>query len=190
MQTRDFQFVFLGSNLAVDFVNTEILNRRRLIDLLQNSADLTYWAAGAGFQLNGRLNVNELAAAKKLRQALKDVFHARIDKRPPKRSSVAVINRHLARYASHKALQVKENDYVLVPDKDASGISAFLARLAYEGAMLLVSQQAARLKRCSNTDCILIFVDTSRGRKRRWCSMDTCGNRAKVAKHYRSHMSQ
>ena len=190
MQSRDLQFVFLGNNPAVDFVNTEIIHRGELIDLLQTSVDLTRWAEEAGLLLNSRINADDFAATKALRQALKNVFLARMDRTPPKRSSVALINRHLADYASHEVLQVNNNDYVLIPDKDATGISAMLASLAHTGAMLLASPQAARLKHCGNTDCVLIFVDTSRGRKRRWCSMETCGNRAKVAKHYRSHTPQ
>jgi hypothetical protein len=33
--------------------------------------------------------------------------------------------------------------------------------------------------------CSLLFVDTSRSGRRRWCSMERCGNRAKVAAHRR-----
>ncbi|WP_455218306.1 CGNR zinc finger domain-containing protein, partial [Kaarinaea lacus] len=64
----------------------------------------------------------------------------------------------------------------------------FLANLAYQGATLLSSAQAEHLKRCNNPDCVLLFVDTSRTQQRKWCSMDTCGNRAKVAKHYRKQV--
>ena len=40
-----------------------------------------------------------------------------------------------------------------------------------------------RLSRCSADDCALVFYDSSRGGTRRWCSMQRCGNRAKVRAH-------
>jgi predicted RNA-binding Zn ribbon-like protein len=45
--------------------------------------------------------------------------------------------------------------------------------------------RAARLKRCEGSRCALLFVDTSRSGRRRWCSMERCGNRAKAAAHRR-----
>jgi predicted RNA-binding Zn ribbon-like protein len=40
------------------------------------------------------------------------------------------------------------------------------------------------LRRCANHDtCVLMFLDTSRSHTRRWCSMELCGNRSKVAAH-------
>jgi predicted RNA-binding Zn ribbon-like protein len=43
--------------------------------------------------------------------------------------------------------------------------------------------RSARLSRCSAPDCGLVFYDSSRGGTRRWCSMQRCGNRAKVRAH-------
>ncbi|MFJ7288810.1 CGNR zinc finger domain-containing protein [Curtobacterium sp. NPDC098951] len=43
--------------------------------------------------------------------------------------------------------------------------------------------QPTRLSRCSADDCALVFYDSSRGGTRRWCSMQRCGNRAKVRAH-------
>lgn len=190
MEPYDSNFVFVGNNAAVDFINTEIVSRRELADPLQNDADLSRWAQEAGFTIKSKLTTGDLSAAKKLRSALKDLFQARIDRRPPSRGSLATINQYLQSHATHRMLQVNPNsgEYELVPDADASSVTALLANLAYEGAVLLASPQATQLKHCSNLDCVLIFLDTSRNQKRRWCSMDTCGNRAKAAKHYRKQV--
>jgi predicted RNA-binding Zn ribbon-like protein len=40
-----------------------------------------------------------------------------------------------------------------------------------------------RLRQCANAKCRWLFVDDSKGGSRRWCSMSTCGNRAKVQRH-------
>jgi predicted RNA-binding Zn ribbon-like protein len=37
-----------------------------------------------------------------------------------------------------------------------------------------------RLKICAADDCAWAYYDVSRNRSRRWCSMEVCGNRAKV----------
>lgn len=46
-----------------------------------------------------------------------------------------------------------------------------------------------RLRPCSNHSCILWFLDSSKGGRRRWCSMERCGNRAKAKRHYEKSRS-
>ncbi|NRD79148.1 CGNR zinc finger domain-containing protein [Bacillus sp. BRMEA1] len=41
-----------------------------------------------------------------------------------------------------------------------------------------------RIRKCEHENCILYFIDTSKSGKRRWCSMETCGNRQKAAEFY------
>ena len=187
MEQQDPDFVFLGNSPAVDFINTEMMSRGERVDLLQDDADLVRWAQAAGLATGLRLTAGDLSTAKTLRTALKDLSQARMNQRHAEPGALAAVNRHLAKHATHEVLQVDSTsgEFELVPDKTASSISALLANLAYEGAQLLASPAAAQLKKCSNPDCVLVFVDTSRNQKRRWCSMETCGNRAKVAKHYR-----
>jgi predicted RNA-binding Zn ribbon-like protein len=48
----------------------------------------------------------------------------------------------------------------------------------------LFAADPRRIRRCAHPSCILYFHDTSPKRARRWCSMATCGNRAKAARHY------
>jgi len=38
-------------------------------------------------------------------------------------------------------------------------------------------------RNCQGPTCTMLFLDTTKGRARRWCSMAVCGNRAKQAKH-------
>ena len=50
-------------------------------------------------------------------------------------------------------------------------------------AKLLAEEDFAVVKACEGTACTLMFADRTRGRSRRWCSMGTCGNRAKQIAH-------
>nr|WP_272885753.1 CGNR zinc finger domain-containing protein [Fictibacillus marinisediminis] len=43
---------------------------------------------------------------------------------------------------------------------------------------------------CEGGTCGWIFIDTTRNRSRRWCSMDDCGNPEKARRHYKRKTSQ
>jgi predicted RNA-binding Zn ribbon-like protein len=58
-----------------------------------------------------------------------------------------------------------------------------LSTLAREAVGLLDAANADRIRACDATDCAMVFYDESRSNNRRWCSMQRCGNRAKVRKH-------
>lgn len=61
---------------------------------------------------------------------------------------------------------------------------ALLAAVARDAVDLLTDPTArALLRRCERDDCRRCYLDTSRGRRRRWCSSEACGNRERVARH-------
>lgn len=189
MKKQDSPFVFVGNNVAVDFVNTEIVRRGQLVDLIQNNADLVQWAHAADLNLDSGVTAADVTKVLEFRRALKGVFAAKIDGLPASRKALAKINQHLANHSTRQVLRYKKNGYVLQSMQEVVTIPTLLGELAYEAATLLASSRADRLKRCSSPDCVLIFLDTSRSQKRRWCSMETCGNRAKVSTHYRKTQS-
>jgi predicted RNA-binding Zn ribbon-like protein len=61
--------------------------------------------------------------------------------------------------------------------------AAALATLARDAVDLFGGRLAARIRVCAAEDCGLLFVDASRPGRRRWCSMERCGNLAKVRGH-------
>jgi predicted RNA-binding Zn ribbon-like protein len=56
-----------------------------------------------------------------------------------------------------------------------------VASLARDAVDLLGGPLAGRIGECSAEDCALLFLDTSRAGRRRWCSIATCSARAKMA---------
>ncbi|MEU8098725.1 CGNR zinc finger domain-containing protein [Streptomyces rubiginosohelvolus] len=66
---------------------------------------------------------------------------------------------------------------------DCAGLLAVVARDAVD----LLTDPVARsaLRRCQGEDCHRLYLDTSRGGRRRWCSGEVCGNRERVARHRR-----
>lgn len=93
----------------------------------------------------------------------------------------------LARAAPPAPRAVPGEDGALVRRLDAPpGRAALLAALARDAVDLLTDPAArASLRQCEGDNCPIVYVDTSRGRRRRWCSSEICGNRERVARHRR-----
>jgi predicted RNA-binding Zn ribbon-like protein len=70
------------------------------------------------------------------------------------------------------------------PYKAAAQLCAVLAG---EALSLLCSRKAARIGICEGGQCGWLFVDESRGKRRRWCDMNDCGSRAKARRYYEKH---
>ena len=69
----------------------------------------------------------------------------------------------------------------------ASGVAGALGRLLVISFEAMRQETWWRLKACRNEACRWIFYDTSKNRSGAWCSMATCGNRAKTLTYYRRH---
>ena len=61
---------------------------------------------------------------------------------------------------------------------------ALLAPVLWSAGDLLASGKLDKIRRCANPECLYLFLDESRAGKRRWCTMSSCGNRAKARRHY------
>jgi predicted RNA-binding Zn ribbon-like protein len=62
--------------------------------------------------------------------------------------------------------------------------ASLLAPALWSAGDLLAGQRLQRLRMCANQKCRWLFVDDSKSGTRRWCTMRTCGNRAKAHRHY------
>lgn len=63
-------------------------------------------------------------------------------------------------------------------------VANLLAPVLWSAGDLLTGPQLQRVRQCANDKCLWLFLDASKSGNRRWCSMSTCGNRAKVHRHY------
>ena len=63
-------------------------------------------------------------------------------------------------------------------------VPVLLAPVLWSAADLLTYADNRRLRRCANEECLWLFMDHSKGGTRRWCDMNSCGNRAKAKRHY------
>ena len=128
-----------------------------------------------------------LDKAQRLHAALHQTFRALLSKEPLLREWVAPINEVLRVTEGHDELRQQNGKWGLEFVAREGGLDWLLAAIARSAAELIAEGASARLRVCSNPDCGLFFYDTSRTRRRRWCSMSRCGNRHKVAAFSRRH---
>lgn len=93
----------------------------------------------------------------------------------------------LARPAPPAPRAVRTENGALVRELDGPPVcAALLAAVARDAVELLTDPVArAAVRECEGDNCRIMYLDTSRGRRRRWCSSEVCGNRERVARHRR-----
>ena len=93
----------------------------------------------------------------------------------------------VARAAPPAPRAVRDEGGFLVRELDGPpGCAALLGAIARDAVGLLTDPVArAAIRECEGDNCPIVYLDTSRGRRRRWCSSEVCGNRERVARHRR-----
>jgi predicted RNA-binding Zn ribbon-like protein len=94
---------------------------------------------------------------------------------------VEPINQILRVTEGHDELRLSGSDWRFEFVAEHEGLEWLLAAIARSGAELIAAGMNGGVQRCSNPNCQLFFFDDSRTHRRRWCSMQLCGNRSKVA---------
>ncbi|BBA95304.1 hypothetical protein RVR_110 [Actinacidiphila reveromycinica] len=196
-------FRFVGGRVCLDFVATLGKRHTDPVERLPDPAALARWFAEAGLLPSGtappQVGAPGLAQARVLREALNRLVRAAMAGRPYGRTDIAVVNRVAvlpdlapqlaggerapgAGGADGVGGRVSGADDPRVRWQHRGPVAgAALATVARDGVLLLGGPVAARVKECGNPACSLLFVDDSQARRRRWCSMERCGNLAKVA---------
>jgi predicted RNA-binding Zn ribbon-like protein len=181
------------SNLALDFLHTVRRTRHGLVDLLATPGDLLVWLDGQGTSapdhyLVGRVSVPEartlLDEARRLRADIGALVEARATGGQLPALALYGLNRALAAGRwSWRLTPASSGGSVLEAHEEPATRFEGLGPIALAAARLVTGVEASRLRRCASPRCGAWFVDTSKGGRRRWCSMARCGNREKAATH-------
>ncbi len=184
-------FLFVGNQLALDFLNTRPVIDGEPTELIPDFEALLRWFRAAGV-LGPR-------AASKLRQNWDEAARSRrtLERLQAWREWLrkAVVDWEAGGTPPHAVLeglnQLMAKHPMLIRLKASAGGSAaelwfdpvtredLFAPIAHSAAMLFATADRSRVRMCGN--CVLHFLDTSKKGTRRWCSMQLCGNRLKVA---------
>ncbi|MGW0841358.1 CGNR zinc finger domain-containing protein [Streptomyces sp. NPDC002787] len=176
-------------HLCLDFLATTHPEEQ-----LDSAARLRTWITAARLVPDGtpldHIAPHWLIGFRELRGHIAQLVQAGPDRRTPHSRpfdlSLARIN-DLARAATPAPRAVRTEDGTLTRAlDDAPDCAALLAVIARDTVELLTDPVAwASLRQCAGDNCPIVYVDTSRGRRRRWCSSEICGNRERVARHRR-----
>lgn len=121
------------------------------------------------------------ADALAVREAIFRVFAALADERLPADADLATLNRAHAEAAAHGGVAaVGAGERFSWRWDETPNLARPLWPLVRAAVELLLGGDLHRVRECAADDCRWLFLDTTRNRSRRWCSMQTCGNRAKV----------
>jgi predicted RNA-binding Zn ribbon-like protein len=160
------------------------------IENLATYQDLIRFAALAGLidrrtaarlqRLDGRSGSLVVKRARKLREHLHDVLAAANSGRPAQQPDLDALSAAIR--AAHAAQTLISSPSPGLANRRWSPaltleIPLHACSLAIE--CLLVDEDRKRIRKCGASDCDVYYFDTSKGRRRQWCSMKGCGNREK-----------
>ena len=198
MQEASPTFELSGGALCLDFANTWSDRGRPETDQLRGYSDLLAFALQTGLlaggedaRLAGRADRDPpaaeeaLAHSRGLREDLYRIFSAVADSRAPADGDVERLNAALPEALSRLRLERRGAELVWGWAAPEAPLEAPLWPVLRSAAELLTSEERQRVRECAGAACTWLFLDRSRNRSRRWCSMETCGNRAKAHRHYR-----
>lgn len=173
---------FDSGSVALDFANTGALLDN--IEQLHTPTDLGRWLHERLDSIDAGATERELSDALGLRTAIASLALNTLRRHFRDAADIDILNLFAA---------MPDVPPVLAGGSRQAGASRLrvqhgLSSIARDAIRLLSDDNpsdpsSARIRQCSADDCDLVYVDTSRSGNRRWCSMQRCGNRAKVRAH-------
>ena len=177
----------IGQPLCLLFTNTVNTRPHPDRDDLKSLAATRAWAVHTGVADETRvasLAERDLPALVRLREAVFTCFSALARDNQADEAAVADVLRAFGRASSTASLvqTLAGADLRPAPSKQGADLVHDAVALS-AGRLLLTAADMRRLKECPG--CGWLFIDHTRAGNRRWCSMDTCGSRAKMRSYYR-----
>lgn len=167
-----------GGRLSVDLVNTTWRSDEMLVDWLEFDSSVDEFTTSHGHPASQNDLVDIRRSLSEHRDLLRTIFEA---------GSLDALLPETAQEVEHR-LRAARLTLDPMPDRavriTGDRTSNALAVEALVDGLDLIRERPERLRRCEHEQCVLWFLDTSKGGRRRWCSMQTCGNRAKAKRHY------
>jgi predicted RNA-binding Zn ribbon-like protein len=187
-----------AGHLALDFTNT-ISNRNndRAHDWLDSYSNLLSWGMLVGILSDDERRILQrqsrrrpeaaaaaLARAAALRELSYRIFSAVAAVHTPSAADIDALNSYLKEALVHTRIALENGLFIWEWVDRETALDQVIWPIARSSADLLTSKEVARVGECLGDGCGWLFLDKSRNRSRRWCSMGECGNRAKARRHY------
>lgn len=190
---------FDSGDLSLDFANTRDWHKsQNPVENLKSFTDLITWGEKAGLislDEAQRLIGEDMADPAKfsaayenaiqLREAIYRVFSQVHADLPIPEDDLTILNSAVRQANAHKLLCGKNNNCSWEWSPGIDGVDRLIWSVALAAADLLTSPTLPRVRVCEDDrGCGYLFIDQTKNHSRRWCSMESCGNRAKARRHY------
>ncbi|WTP63103.1 ABATE domain-containing protein [Streptomyces phaeochromogenes] len=169
----------LGKVLATSFTGTLSERRGDAVERIPTPNRLVDWLAVSGLAVESCSTV-QLERAKELREAIHAAATAAARRDPLPASAVQIINDYSAQGRAAAALTPEGIRQWRLGS--ASSVEDALGVIAADAISVIAGERDGKLALCASPTCQAAFFDTSQSRTRRWCDMNTCGNRQKKAR--------
>jgi predicted RNA-binding Zn ribbon-like protein len=175
-------FRMISGHRALDLLATLRDRHRRPLECLRDPADLDRWLALAGLRLTTAAGEQDVVDARRLREAINGLARAQVAAARPDPDDLRTLNQ----WARRPPLAPQIGRDLTQEWSSEDQVQAALALLAREAVELLTGPERGLIRECEAApDCSRIYLDRSRGRRRRWCQMEWCGSQAKMAAYRR-----
>ncbi|MCR8645446.1 CGNR zinc finger domain-containing protein [Paenibacillus sp. N1-5-1-14] len=190
----------LGGRLCLDFANTvgwhDSIEESK--ESLTSYEKLVNWSLHANI-LNKTQSLSLLKKAEnqpsqakevleqaiELRESIYQILSLVLNNKTPDSKDLSVLNSALGNVYGKMRVVHGENKFSLEFMNDEDALDVMLPPIVQSAIDILTSEkELSRVKKCEGDPCGWLFLDTSRNRSRRWCSMADCGNRAKAKRFY------
>ncbi|MFK8905969.1 CGNR zinc finger domain-containing protein [Streptomyces sp. YS-3] len=178
MATVYFPEFRLGKLLATSFTGTLSERYGEAVERIPVPSRFADWLAVHGLAVDS-CTQPQLARARELRESIHAAATAVANQDPLPSSAVQVIND-----CSTQGLA----SVILTPEGErkwrlsSAAVEDALSVIAGDAISLLAGEREGKISLCASPTCRAAFLDTSRGGTRKWCDMNTCGNREKKAR--------
>lgn len=184
---------YVSVETALEFIDTTETEHGVVVDRFTSTSAAIDWLREQGLlhepleaevdelRTPGPASDRALARIQRVREALREIVTASVEGRPATERAIDITNRVMLN--RQRFILVCGPGGALDHRHEGDAIDDVLARLAERVARQVISPEADRLRICASGTCDWVFYDSSRTGRRRWCDMNTCGNRAKAARH-------
>ena len=169
----------LGNVLATSFTATLTERRGNAVERIPTPQRLIDWLAVNGLAVES-CTTAQLELAWELRESIHAAATAAAIQDPLPASAVQVINDCSIQGRAAAILTPEGNRRWRL--SSASCVEDALGVIAADAIRIIAGERDGKLALCASPTCQAAFFDTSQSRTRRWCDMNTCGNRQKKAR--------
>jgi predicted RNA-binding Zn ribbon-like protein len=173
----------VGDHPALNFINTLRMSGTELTDIWQSDEDVAAWIVREGLRNTLPSTTWSRGALLRRARSLREIARKVVEARKAKKTlPLDELNCFLEHSVSHCILSLKSRtDLHFERVYRQKTVEQYLAPVAESVAELLSHADFDLVRHCEGQQCVLWFYDRTKAHRRRWCSPQFCGNRAKVA---------